>query len=145
MKAHTPPQKLCWPEQDTCRDTSTDGSVDITHRDQSINVLHRGIGLGLVKRFLQRENTVVATTRKPAEAEALQQLAQQQQGKGKLLIKLLDTSCEASVTAWASALAKEVSHVDVSDRAMLDSLQQTCCMLMRLLYPPCIENMFMPA
>ncbi|MEW5297504.1 MAG: hypothetical protein WDW36_000710 [Sanguina aurantia] len=72
----------------------------------------RGIGLGLVKRFLQRDNTVVATTRKPAEAEALHQLAQQP-GKGKLLIKLLDTSCEASVTAWAAALATEVSHVDV--------------------------------
>lgn len=86
----------------------------LPHSHQTFLCSVRGIGLGLVKRFLQRDNTVVATTRKPAEAEALQKLAQQQQGKGKLMIKLLDTSCEASVTAWAAALAKEVSHVDVS-------------------------------
>lgn len=85
----------------------------------------RGIGLGLVKRFLLRDNTVVATTRKPAEAEALHQLAQQQ-GKGKLLIKLLDTSCETSVTAWAAALAKEVSHVDVSAPVDAGDVRDVC-------------------
>ncbi|KAG2484047.1 hypothetical protein HYH03_017137 [Edaphochlamys debaryana] len=72
----------------------------------------RGIGLSLVKGFLARENTVIATTRKPAEATDLQQLAEQH--PGKLVVTALDATQTSSVASWAEDVKRRgVKHVDV--------------------------------
>eukprot|EP00197_Chlamydomonas_leiostraca_P002004 CAMPEP_0202857610 /NCGR_PEP_ID=MMETSP1391-20130828/485_1 /ASSEMBLY_ACC=CAM_ASM_000867 /TAXON_ID=1034604 /ORGANISM="Chlamydomonas leiostraca, Strain SAG 11-49" /LENGTH=247 /DNA_ID=CAMNT_0049536429 /DNA_START=124 /DNA_END=867 /DNA_ORIENTATION=- len=73
----------------------------------------RGIGLGLVRKLLDRDNRVIATARKPAEAVQLKELGQQY--GGKLQVTALDMSEPASVTAWAQSLKEQqgVGHIDV--------------------------------
>lgn len=71
----------------------------------------RGIGLGLVKRFLARGNTVFATTRNAADASNLKALQAQY---SKLNIAQLDVSQPASITAFAQGLKEDLKHIDVS-------------------------------
>lgn len=75
-------------------------------------MLCRGIGLGLVKRFLSRDNTVVATTRSASSAQHLHELRQQY--GSKLHITELDTAQPESIQQWAETLAGSIKHVDVS-------------------------------
>ncbi len=77
----------------------------------------RGIGLGLVKHLLAKQNTVVATARQVAEAHQLREL-QQQWGPQRLRITPLDVAEPASVAAWAQQLAEDgaTPHIDVRRR-----------------------------
>ncbi|GFH27716.1 uncharacterized protein HaLaN_26086 [Haematococcus lacustris] len=74
----------------------------------------RGIGLGLVHSFLERGNTVVATTRKAAAAGKLQEL-QASAPADRLAISELDVSCSTNVANWAQRLSDSTGlrHVDV--------------------------------
>ncbi|GFR49539.1 hypothetical protein Agub_g11583 [Astrephomene gubernaculifera] len=72
----------------------------------------RGIGLGLVKKFLARDNVVIATSRKASDAAQLQQLLQTY--PKHLQITDLDTSAPSSIATWAEQVkASGVKHVDV--------------------------------
>jgi NAD(P)-dependent dehydrogenase (short-subunit alcohol dehydrogenase family) len=71
---------------------------------------YRGIGKGLVEKLLSRQNKVIATTRSPADASQLQQLAAQH---SNLTITQLDTSQPQSIKDWAAAVKQHTSHVDV--------------------------------
>lgn len=77
------------------------------------SIARRGIGLGLVKKFLARDNTVIATSRKSSEATYLRQLHQQY--PERLILTDLDTRAASSVSTWAEAIKlKDIMHVDVS-------------------------------
>ena len=76
------------------------------------------MGLGLVKRFLERGNSVIATTRNPADAPLLHTLLKEQPelGRGtmpRLSISKLDTADVSSIKSWAAELKAQVPHVDV--------------------------------
>ncbi|GLC45822.1 hypothetical protein PLESTB_001151800 [Pleodorina starrii] len=72
----------------------------------------RGIGLGLVKKFLARNNTVIATSRKSSEAQHLHAL--HQQFPERLIMTDLDTTAKASIASWAAHVKSAgVKHVDV--------------------------------
>ncbi|EFJ39391.1 hypothetical protein VOLCADRAFT_108651, partial [Volvox carteri f. nagariensis] len=73
----------------------------------------RGIGLGLVKKFLSRNNTVIATSRKSAEAYQLHELRKQY--PERLILTDVDTSAAASIAEWAQDMkeARGVKHIDV--------------------------------
>lgn len=67
-----------------------------------------------MQKLLARKNHVVATTRVPSEASALQQLVKEHPD-GALRITALDTSEPSSISAWASALKEQgPRHIDVS-------------------------------
>lgn len=71
----------------------------------------RGIGRGLVEKLLARPgNTVIATTRNPADATQLQALAA---AHSNLVISQLDTSVPSSIADWAAGLKQHTRHVDV--------------------------------
>lgn len=73
----------------------------------------RGIGLGLVKKFLARDNTVIATSRKSSDATHLLQLRTEY--PERLHVMDLDTSAKSSIMAWAEGIKTSgVNHVDVS-------------------------------
>ncbi|KAG2438435.1 hypothetical protein HYH02_010890 [Chlamydomonas schloesseri] len=73
----------------------------------------KGIGLSLVKGFLARDNTVITTSRKVADAAALQQL-RQQYGAARLHLADLDASRAASIAQWAAGVrAAGVQQVDL--------------------------------
>lgn len=90
--------------------TTSSGSA-VAGRNQPTTT-RRGIGLGLVKKFLARDNTVIATARKSAEAPALQELVRQYPA-GRLLLSDADTSQAASVASWAEGVRAATRHVDV--------------------------------
>ncbi len=72
----------------------------------------RGIGLGLVRRFLERGNLVLATTRQPQEAAKLIEL---QRGlPSQLKIFELDTSNPSSIEGLGKSLKSSIDHIDVS-------------------------------
>ncbi|GLI64569.1 hypothetical protein VaNZ11_007890 [Volvox africanus] len=73
----------------------------------------RGIGLGLVKKFLARDNLVIATSRKSSEATHLHELHKQY--PEHLILTDLDTSTTSSITAWAQQIKQQkvTKHVDV--------------------------------
>ncbi|GIL73427.1 hypothetical protein Vretimale_17582 [Volvox reticuliferus] len=73
----------------------------------------RGIGLGLVKKFLARNNLVIATSRKSSEATHLHELHKQY--PEHLILTDLDTSTTSSITAWAQHIKqhKVANHVDL--------------------------------
>lgn len=76
------------------------------------------MGLGLVKRFLERGNSVIATTRNPADAPLLHTLLKEQPELGRhtmprLGISKLDTADVSSIKSWAAELKAQVPHVDV--------------------------------
>ncbi|KAG1671272.1 hypothetical protein FOA52_010843 [Chlamydomonas sp. UWO 241] len=71
----------------------------------------RGVGLGLVRQFLERECKVVATTRNPESADALRELGAAH--ASRLSVTKLDTSDGASIKDWAAALRQSHSHIDV--------------------------------
>lgn len=77
-----------------------------------VKCIPRGIGLGLVRKFLARDNCVIATGRKTAEAAQLQEL-RQQYGPERLLLTDLDASRQDSVVAWARGVKGLTQHVDV--------------------------------
>jgi len=71
----------------------------------------RGIGHGLVKKFLERSNKVIATARVPQDAQQLQQLAA---SNSNLTVAALDISNPQSIMDFAAEVKKHTSHVDVS-------------------------------
>lgn len=66
-----------------------------------------------MQKLLDRKNRIVATTRVPAQAAALQQLSKEH--PDQLHVTALDTDKPESIAAWAQQL-KETGpgHVDVS-------------------------------
>ncbi|GFH09572.1 uncharacterized protein HaLaN_04745 [Haematococcus lacustris] len=89
------------------------------HRITGKNVVvvggSRGIGLGLVHSFLERGNTVVATTRQAAAAGKLQEL-EASAPADRLSISELDVSCSTNVANWAQRLSDSTGlrHVDTN-------------------------------
>ncbi len=65
-----------------------------------------------MRKFLARDNRVIATGRKTAEAAQLQEL-RQQYGPDRLLLTDLDASRQDSVVAWARGVKGLTQHVDV--------------------------------
>lgn len=90
-----------------------------------------GVGLGLVKRFLERGNSVIATTRNPADAPLLHTLLKEQPelGRGstpRLIISKLDTADVSSIKHWATEVKAQVPHVDVSTAQHSSTAAQLC-------------------
>ncbi|PNH09567.1 C-factor [Tetrabaena socialis] len=71
----------------------------------------RGIGLGLVKKLLARENVVIATSRSSADAAHL--LALRTQYGDRLQLTDLDTTATSSIAAWAEEVKRRTKHVDL--------------------------------
>jgi NAD(P)-dependent dehydrogenase (short-subunit alcohol dehydrogenase family) len=72
---------------------------------------NRGIGLALVREYVTRGDTVLATCRSPEKAEALRELAAKQDAK--LHVLQLDVTDESSVRAACKAAAAVAPAVDV--------------------------------
>lgn len=72
----------------------------------------RGIGFGLVQKFLARDNTVIATARRTSEAAGLHELKSKYPA-GRLQLLDLDTSQPDNVAQWAAGVKGCTSHVDV--------------------------------
>ena len=74
----------------------------------------RGIGLGLVKKFLSRGNTVIATSREGSKATHLQQLRGEY--PERLRITDLNIALPANAAAWAEGVkGSGVKGIDASD------------------------------
>lgn len=82
----------------------------ITGKSVVITGGSRGIGHGLVKKFLERSNKVIATARVPQDAQQLQQLAA---SNSNLTVAALDISNPQSIMDFAAEVKKHTSHVDV--------------------------------
>lgn len=72
---------------------------------------NRGLGLELVRQSLQRGDRVIATCRRPAEAEELQQWRRQH--GDQLLIVALDVTNDTSVRAAREEVAGQVDRLEV--------------------------------
>ena len=66
---------------------------------------NRGIGLSMARLAAQRGDTVIATARQPDDAGALAELARE---TGRVIIRALDVTDEASVAAFAEATTEDV-------------------------------------
>lgn len=82
----------------------------------------RGIGHGLVKKFLERSNRVIATARVPQDAQQLQQLAA---SNSNLTVAALDISSPKSILDFAAEVKKHTSHVDVSGSKLAGGVRAT--------------------
>ena len=68
--------------------------------------------LQLVRQLLARNNTVIATARKPEAAGDLKKL--QASAGGRLSVTQLDVASPAAVEQWAAEVKALAPHVDVS-------------------------------
>ncbi|KAI3436581.1 hypothetical protein D9Q98_005997 [Chlorella vulgaris] len=84
---------------------------------------NRGIGLEFVRQLLDKGNTVIATARQPAAADALQKLAST--SDGRLLLTQLDVSDPSSISQWAADVKSKVQHLDlvVNNAGIMTGLQ----------------------
>lgn len=105
--------------------------VPITGRTVVVTGGSRGVGLGLVKKFLAGDNQVIATTRKAGEAKFLHELKQQYDAK--LQISELDVSQASSIEQWSTRLKQDVQHIDVSDSRPAASFSTLFSVVMLLL------------
>mmetsp|Transcript_5896 Transcript_5896/g.15151 ORF Transcript_5896/g.15151 Transcript_5896/m.15151 type:complete len:232 (-) Transcript_5896:90-785(-) len=71
---------------------------------------NRGIGLEFVRQYLERGSSVIATCRKPSEAEALAKLLES--GEGRLRIEELDVASGKSISALCDSLGEDCA-IDV--------------------------------
>ncbi|MBC2607896.1 SDR family oxidoreductase [Pelagicoccus albus] len=71
---------------------------------------NRGLGLGFVRLFLERGDQVFAACRRPAKAEALQEL--KAKFGGLLTLIECDVTDEASILAAAAEVSKETDALD---------------------------------
>lgn len=73
---------------------------------------NRGIGLELVERYLQQDDTLIyATCRQPAEAAALNNLAQQHPERLKII--QLDVTDQQSIDEAAAQISREVDGLEM--------------------------------
>ncbi|MFW5870592.1 MAG: SDR family oxidoreductase [Candidatus Sumerlaeota bacterium] len=72
---------------------------------------NRGIGLEFVKQYLERGETVIATCRRPEEAEELDQL--KQQNSERLHVLELDVSDKDSMEKCRESAGKLVDQLDI--------------------------------
>ncbi|PRW55919.1 hypothetical protein C2E21_5144 [Chlorella sorokiniana] len=72
---------------------------------------NRGIGLELVRQLLAKNNTVIATARKPEAASDLQKL--QASAGGRLSVTKLDVTSPQSIESWAAEVKALAPHVDL--------------------------------
>lgn len=86
------------------------GAAMIANKSVVVTGGSRGVGFGLVEKLLARGNRVIATTRDPASAAGLQQLATTNPG---LVVTQLEASEPASIKAWAAGLKQHTQHVDL--------------------------------
>lgn len=82
---------------------------------------NRGIGLGLVKQFLDNNARVIAACRNPAQAEALQALA----GNPALKIIELDVADSASVERFVLELGEEPVDVLINNAGIIGGERQS--------------------
>lgn len=66
----------------------------------------------LVRQLLAKNNTVIATARKPEAASDLQKL--KASAGGRLSVTKLDVTSPQSIESWAAELKALAPHVDVS-------------------------------
>ncbi len=71
----------------------------------------RGMGLEFTRQLLDRGDTVIATVRNPARADALRELAANR--GDHLAIVTLDVSDPASITRATFAIAQHTDHLDL--------------------------------
>lgn len=79
---------------------------------------NRGVGLGLVRRYLVRGDEVIATARRPAEATDLQEAAR---GTGKLLVLPADVTDESSLAAAAAKAGPRAIDIVICNSGIMSN------------------------